>query len=349
MKSLELIYSIVIWRFTAILLGFLIYRFYKVFVKKAVRQSLGHLNNKWYPKVLKILFGLSMLLTIIYSPFYAYVGSGFKAIIPDYLNNLLVAATILLAGLESFLSFSISEKLIKKTYKKVVLTIIVVIMLPLSIYFTVYIPDMFAYPSEDDCYIIDLPVKGAWTAGHAGGSEIVNYHCAVEAQMYAIDIVKINDKGQFFEGEGKELKDFYTMGENIYSPVAGTIINIVDSLPNAGISFMPMDTINPAGNHLVIEFEPDRYVFLAHLDKGSVKVNKGDQVNSGDLIAQAGNSGNTSWPHLHMHIQDKPIIDNKNAIGFPYRFNTMKRKRWMSWTTVTNDFLIRNDLFKRTD
>ena len=118
MKSLELIYTIVIWIFTAILLGFLIYRVYKVFVKKAVRKSLGHLNNKWYPKVLKILFGLSMLLTIIYSPFYAYVGSGFKAIIPDYLNNLLVAATILLAGLESFLSFSISEKLIKKTYKK---------------------------------------------------------------------------------------------------------------------------------------------------------------------------------------------------------------------------------------
>ena len=58
----------------------------------------------------------------------------------------------------------------------------------------------------------------------------MNYHCAVEAQMYAIDIVKINDKGQFFEGEGKELKDFYTMGENIYSPVAGTIINFVDSL-----------------------------------------------------------------------------------------------------------------------
>lgn len=35
LKSLELIYTIVIWIFTAILLGFLIYRIYKVFVKKS--------------------------------------------------------------------------------------------------------------------------------------------------------------------------------------------------------------------------------------------------------------------------------------------------------------------------
>jgi len=345
LKSLGLIYTVVIWTIVAILLGLLIYRIYKVFLKKSERKSIRHIGN-WYPKILKVLFGLAMLLTIVNAPFYAYIGSAFKSIIPNYLNNLLVITTLLLAGLECFLTLTISEKIIQKAYKKVILTIIVVIMLPLSVCLTIYIPDMFVYPSENESYLVDLPVKGTWTAGHAGGSEIINYHCAVKAQMYAMDIVKVNDSRQFFKGEGKELTDFYTMGEKIYSPVSGTVVNVVGSLPNARITFMPMDTVNPAGNHVVIEFKQDRYVFLAHLDKGSVKVTIGDRVKAGDLIAQAGNSGNTSWPHLHMHIQDKPKIDNKNATGFPYRFKIMERKRWLTWTTVINDFLVKNDYFK---
>ncbi|MBW8048769.1 MAG: peptidoglycan DD-metalloendopeptidase family protein [Cytophagales bacterium] len=349
LKALGLIYAVVIWTIVVILIGFLIYRIYKVFLKKSDRKPIGQITGNWYPKVLKILFGLSMLLTIVYAPFYAYVGSAFKFIIPNYLNNLLVIITFLVAGLECFLTLTISEKLIQKIYKKVILTIIVIIMLPLSVYLTIYIPHMFAYLSEKECYLVDLPVKGIWTAGHAGGSEIVNYHCAVKAQMYAMDIVKVNNNGQFFEGEGKDITDFYTMGENIYSPVSGIVVSVVDSLPNAGITFMPMDTLNPAGNHVVIEFKKDRYVFLAHLDKKSVKVKEGDRVKAGNLIAQAGNSGNTSWPHLHMHIQDKSIIDNENAIGFPYRFKKMERKRWLTWTTVTNDFLVRNDFFKNAE
>jgi hypothetical protein len=346
LKSLGQIYTVIIWVFIIILFGFLIYRIYKVFVKKTERHSLLHGKDVWYSKTLKILFGLSMLLTIIYAPFYVFIGSTFRAIIPNFLNNLLVTTTICLAGLELFLAFSISKKLKEKTYKKIILTIIVVIMLPLSIYLTIYIPAMFTYPAANESITIELPVSGKWMAKHAGSSELVNYHCAYKAQMYDIDIVKINDDREFFTAAGNQLLDYYTMGASIFSPVDGTIINIVDSLPNADITFMPMDTINPAGNHVVIEFEPDRYIFLAHLDKQSVKVNIGDQVNTGDLIGKAGNSGNTSWPHLHLHIQDKQIIDNKNAIGFPFRFNVIKRKRWLNWTTVTNDFLIRNDIFQ---
>lgn len=205
---------------------------------------------------------------------------------------------------------------------------------------------MFTYPPDKENYTFELPVKGTWLAGHAGGSEIVNYHCMVKSQEYAIDIVKVDENYCFFQGKGKELTDFYTMGKNIYSPANGIVVNVVDSLPNAGVTFMPMDTINPAGNHVVIEFEQGKYIFLAHLDKESVTVNVGDTVKAGDLVAKAGNSGNTSWPHLHMHVQDKPTIDYKNATGLPFRFKNIEIKRWLTWTTAINDYLIRNDLFK---
>lgn len=352
MTSLEskiLSISIIIGIITLLIIGLLIYRIYRGVLKKSDRKNIAKITGNWYPKVLKILFGVSMLLTIIYAPFYVFISSIYEIFIPNYLNNLLILSILLLAGLECFLMFTVSDTLIKKTYKKVILSVIVVILFPLSVYRTFNIPDMFKYPTEKDSYIINLPVKGIWIAGHAGGTEIVNYHCAHTSQLYAMDIMKVNDNGRIFTGSGNELTDFYTMNEKIYSPVNGTIVTVVDGLPNAKVSSTTTNPDNPAGNHVVIQFEQDRYIFLAHLNKGSVQVKAGDRIKTGDLIGHAGNSGNTTMPHLHMHIQDRPTIDYSGETGFPYRFRSIQRKRWMNWVTVTNGFLIRNDLFKNPD
>ena len=44
-------------------------------------------------------------------------------------------------------------------------------------------------------------------------------------------------------------------------------------------------------------------VILAHLKQGSVAVTAGMKVNTGDVLGQVGNSGNTSQPHLHIHAE----------------------------------------------
>ncbi len=48
----------------------------------------------------------------------------------------------------------------------------------------------------------------------------------------------------------------------------------------------------------------NEYLYLCHLKPGSVRVKKGDIVVAGQEIARIGNSGNTSEPHLHIHLQD---------------------------------------------
>lgn len=50
-----------------------------------------------------------------------------------------------------------------------------------------------------------------------------------------------------------------------------------------------------AGNHVVIGFE-GLFAVLAHLRRGSVKVNVGDRMEVGEALAVLGSSGNTLAP-----------------------------------------------------
>jgi hypothetical protein len=50
------------------------------------------------------------------------------------------------------------------------------------------------------------------------------------------------------------------------------------------------------------------YTKLSHLKKGSVKVEEGEKVSYGQVIAQCGNSGRSPYPHLHFQVQEFPYI-----------------------------------------
>lgn len=343
---LSTIYTVFVSVIITFIVLLLIYRVYSVIVKNRPRRSILNSEISVYVKLLKIGFGTSMLLIVIIAPIYAYIGSAFKTIIPSPLNHTLVFVTLCLGIFELYLSKSVSEKLVQKKLKKIVLSIIVILMLPVSIYMAIYVPELFDFPDEEESYLIELPVRGTWVAGHAGGSVSTNYHNAIKAQQYAIDIVRVNERGRFYTNDGSELEDVFSFGEPVYSPVDGIVIALVDTLPNSEITLAPSNSLNPAGNHVVIEFETDRFVFLAHLESYSISINKGDTISVGDFIGTIGNSGNTSWPHLHMHIQDLPTIDNQNATGFPFRFKNMERKRWLIWSTINNGHLTRNDFLR---
>jgi murein DD-endopeptidase MepM/ murein hydrolase activator NlpD len=40
------------------------------------------------------------------------------------------------------------------------------------------------------------------------------------------------------------------------------------------------------------------------LQRGSIRVEPGQRVRAGDTIGKVGNSGNSSEPHVHLHLQD---------------------------------------------
>jgi murein DD-endopeptidase MepM/ murein hydrolase activator NlpD len=61
------------------------------------------------------------------------------------------------------------------------------------------------------------------------------------------------------------------------------------------------------------------FVLLAHLRRGSIAVEVGDQVRIGDQVAACGNSGNSTQPHLHVQVTDS--VDWDRARGIPMVFD----------------------------
>ena len=160
-----------------------------------------------------------------------------------------------------------------------------------------------------------LPFRGEWTVFWGGRDIARNYHARTRDQRFALDLVITRD-GRTHAGEGAELGDYYCYGEPILAPAAGTVVWLRDSLPDNRPG--RMDPKNPAGNAVILDHGHREYSLLAHLQPRTLRVRLGARVRAGDEIGRCGNSGNTSEPHLHYHLQDGPKFGD--ADGLPPRF-----------------------------
>lgn len=156
---------------------------------------------------------------------------------------------------------------------------------------------------------LHLPFNGRWFVGQGGDTLNVNQHMRVRAQWYGIDFLKVGGSSQraIMKTDGSKIEDYYSWGESVLSPITGEVVAVVNNLPDNPLG--TKDTKNPAGNHVVIKVATDRFVFIAHLQKSSVNVKVGDQVKPGQLLGKCGNSGNSEAPHIHMHMQDTPKLN----------------------------------------
>ena len=163
-------------------------------------------------------------------------------------------------------------------------------------------------PSADnyDCKIdYILPFEGKWTTVNGGISKVFSHSWGIIAQRYAYDFIIMDDEGKFFAGDNKNVQNYYCYGKNIIAPADGMVIQVSnnhrDSRVNGKKAYC--DTWDIRGNFVVIQHAEKEFSVCAHLIPGSITVRAGDKVEQGDAIGKCGNSGNSSQPHLHFHIQ----------------------------------------------
>ena len=92
------------------------------------------------------------------------------------------------------------------------------------------------------------------------------------------------------------------------------------------------DTTDIGGNRIILKHTPNEYSAICHLMPGSIKVQKGQTVKRGDVIAKCGNSGNTTEPHVHFQIQSTAGF--YSCLGLPLRFSHIQTKIYSKYSLM---------------
>ncbi|MGH4022981.1 MAG: M23 family metallopeptidase [Pseudonocardiaceae bacterium] len=195
-------------------------------------------------------------------------------------------------------------------------------------------PSMLRYdaapvPIEGTVPVLGPPLRGAgWIAAngcctneitHRGSIQTVNGGF-YDAQRYAIDWLRMDGQGRLVNGDPANVRSFAGYGADVIAATDGTVVQTLDKLPDQAPGKPPdpgtitVDTVD--GNHVVLDIGGGLYLFYAHLQPGSVAVRPGQRVGRGEQLGKLGNSGNTSAPHLHVHVMNGTSVLGSD--GRPY-------------------------------
>jgi len=147
---------------------------------------------------------------------------------------------------------------------------------------------------------------------HGGGDQVFGYDIGAHAyeKSYWTDLHK--DK------KGDENSHFRIWDKPVYAMADGKVLHFENNIPNnwkpdgsdEGMEKQKNELwgsydFGGSGNHFYIK-HGNVVALYAHLKKGSLNSKfrqVGKTVKKGDFLGNAGNSGNSSGPHLHIHIK----------------------------------------------
>lgn len=153
---------------------------------------------------------------------------------------------------------------------------------------------------------------GTYLVANGGDAPSVNAHAifldqSVERRRpywgtgHGVDLIAIDRRGLRANGlMPSDPSRYRIFGRSVIAPCTGSVIVAVDGLPDMLVP--KADAAHLAGNHVILRCG-DVHILLGHFHKGSLRVTRGQMLEKGEMIALAGNSGNSSEPHLHIHAQ----------------------------------------------
>lgn len=160
-----------------------------------------------------------------------------------------------------------------------------------------------------------LPFQGRWFVFWGGRTIAENYHAASPDQRFAYDLLVVSDESTHGPGADRN-EDYYCFGAPVLAPAGGTVVRVVGDVPDNVPGTMNEEL--PLGNHVVLDHGAGEFSFLAHLMQGSPTVHQGDEVAAGTVLGRCGNSGRSSEPHLHYHLQKTSTFGQ--GAGLPAQF-----------------------------
>jgi murein DD-endopeptidase MepM/ murein hydrolase activator NlpD len=185
---------------------------------------------------------------------------------------------------------------------------------------------------------VAAPVAGRWQAVNSPADKVPSHGLHAYGQTYAIDLVHEPAGGSRPEfGSGPSFRpptDYPAFGRPVLAPADGVVVRAHDrERDHRSRSSWPSllylmaegslrELTGPSrvlGNHMVLNLGGDVYAVLAHLRRGSLRIAKGQLVRAGEQVAECGNSGSSTEPHLHFQLMDHRSV--LFAAGLPFRLD----------------------------
>ncbi|MCR2814356.1 M23 family metallopeptidase [Microbacterium jiangjiandongii] len=184
---------------------------------------------------------------------------------------------------------------------------------------------------------VQSPVRGRWVAVNSPASAVPSHGVRTYGQAYAIDLVfdPTDNPRPAFGGPRAmpPASDYPALGQPVLAMIDGVVVRASggrrDHRARAntmGVVYMTWEGMlreigGPGfivGNHVTIRGDDGFYALVAHLQRGSVTVRRGQRVVAGQQIGRCGNSGNSSEPHVHAQLMDRASL--WTAQGVPLAF-----------------------------
>ncbi|MEO5957927.1 MAG: M23 family metallopeptidase [Opitutaceae bacterium] len=193
-----------------------------------------------------------------------------------------------------------------------------------SLFIAVQMAAIYFPRGARDAVVLSPPFRGEWIVLQGGRSHLINHHYPVPSQRDALDLVRVVGDREL-NGDPQQLESYPSWSSSLLAPAAGRVVAAVGDLPDNAVG--QTDEAHLAGNHLVLDLGTGNFVLLAHLKRNSLLVRVGDKVEVGQPIAQCGNSGNTSAPHLHLQVQNGPDLFAPGTVTHPITFRELHTLR----------------------
>ncbi|MCA9518424.1 MAG: M23 family metallopeptidase [Myxococcales bacterium] len=178
---------------------------------------------------------------------------------------------------------------------------------------------------------LSAPLAGAgWLAVNAPANDSPHRRSVLDlgpagvflAQRYAVDLVRVGGPEGTHRGDPLRNDSYFAYGAEVLAGADGVVVEVREDLPenvpgpeSRAVAITP-ETI--AGNHVIVDVGGGAFAVYAHLQPGSVRVAEGERVAEGDVLGLVGNSGNSTEPHLHVHVCDAPSV--LRCQGLPFGF-----------------------------
>lgn len=183
------------------------------------------------------------------------------------------------------------------------------------------------------------PVRGRWVSMNGPGQQLPSHGTHTRGQYGAIDVAGPSGPGTpkivRFALRSSRPEEYPWFGEPIHAMAGGTVVRVRDGQRDhrarntwQGLAWMmtfealgreAAGTGRVLGNHVVVDHGDGTFAAYAHLKRGSATVVEGQRIEVGDVLAQVGNTGNTSMPHLHVQLMDRAAVDAAAGLVMRWR------------------------------